>query len=277
MPELPEVELVCRALAAHCRGSRIASAQLIRRKLAPDITPKAFAEKLKGATIQQVSRYGKHIIFEFDKPHTLLAHLRMTGRFLLLSSGQALPKHTHALFEFEDTRRLAFMDQRHFGMMKVVDAHKLRQTKELKSLAPDPFSEDFTLDYLAAAFARSNSPIKAVLLNQTKVSGLGNIYAAEALFLAGIHPATIASTVSRARLKRLRDSILSVLHESILHGSTLNVDPQNLEGSYYGGGFGGMWRVYDRENAPCSQCARKVKRIIQAGRSTYFCGTCQRS
>lgn len=276
MPELPEVELVCRALARVCVNRRIISAKLLRPGLAPDTAPAVFARRLHNAVVQKVSRRGKHILFELDKPFVLITHLRMTGRFLLLPPRRPLPAYTHALFKLDDGQRLAFTDHRHFGMMKVVPAAELAQTKELSALAPEPFSADFSEQYLAETLARSRRPLKEVLLDQKMVTGLGNIYAAEAMFHAGINPGAPASSVSRRRIGKLRAAIIEVLRESIAHGSTLNVDPQNLEGSYYGGGYNGRWHVYDREGEPCSRCAAPIRRTIHANRSTYYCYRCQK-
>ena len=278
MPELPEVELVARALDSLLAGRRIQAAELLRPRLAPDSPPDVFAEKLAGAKIAGARRRGKHILVELDRPSVLLVHLRMTGRFLLLPPERPLPKHTHALFSLEDGRRLAFTDQRHFGLMKILPAGEAHQAKELRALAPEPFSDDFNDTYLAAALARSRRTLKEVLLDQTKVTGLGNIYAAEALFLARANPFTPAAEFSRRRVARLRRAILDVLSESIRHGSTLNVDPEDIDGSYYGGAYEGRWRVYDREGESCPtpSCRARVRRVAHAGRSTYFCPRCQK-
>ncbi|MGB9179175.1 MAG: bifunctional DNA-formamidopyrimidine glycosylase/DNA-(apurinic or apyrimidinic site) lyase [Pyrinomonadaceae bacterium] len=276
MPELPEVELVARSLAKLVSGRRIIAAELLRPKLAPATSPKTFARKLRGARIQAITRRGKHILFELDKAQTLIVHLRMTGRFLLLPLDAELPKHSHAVFYLDDERRLVFSDQRHFGMMKIAPTRLLHEAKELRSLAPEPFSEDFTTDYLHATLRSSRRILKDVLLDQTRVTGLGNIYAVEALFIARVNPFTIAAELSKRRIPRLHQAIRDVLRESIAHGSTLNVDPENIDGSYYGGSYEGRWRVYDREGEPCLKCAAKIRRITHAGRSTYFCPRCQR-
>jgi formamidopyrimidine-DNA glycosylase len=276
MPELPEVELVARALDGLVGSRRVVAAKLLRAGLAPETTPAVFARSLRGRRIERVTRRGKHVLFEFEGELILIAHLRMTGRFLLLPLEAALPKHTHAVFYLEDERRLVFSDQRHFGMMKLCGAAELSQTKELRLLAPEPFSGDFTPDYLRQVFARTRRTLKETLLDQTKVTGLGNIYAAEALFLARINPFRPAHEVSTRRLPRLHRAILDVFDESIAHGSTMNVDPENIDGSYYDGGWGGRWRVYDREGEPCLTCRAQIRRIAHAGRSTYFCPRCQR-
>ena len=276
MPELPEVELVARALDGLVSSRRVVAARLLRAGLVPDAPPAVFARRLRGRRIERVTRRGKHVLFEFEGGLVLVAHLRMTGRFLLLPLEAELPKHTHALFYLDDGRRLAFSDQRHFGMMKLVATAELARTKELRLLAPEPFSAVFTPEYLRATFARTRRTLKETLLDQTKVTGLGNIYAAEAMFLARINPFRTASEISTRRLPRLHRAILDVFDEAITHGSTMNVDPEDIEGSYYGGGYEGHWRVYAREGEPCLACRARIQRIAQAGRSTFFCPRCQR-
>ncbi|HYO63340.1 MAG TPA: bifunctional DNA-formamidopyrimidine glycosylase/DNA-(apurinic or apyrimidinic site) lyase [Pyrinomonadaceae bacterium] len=276
MPELPEVELVARALGRHVTGRRFVEAELLRAKLAPEHAPEEFAGLLRGARVGRTGRRGKHILVELDCGRVLVVHLRMTGRFLLVPGGAPLPKHTHAVFTLDDARRLVFTDQRHFGMMKIVARDALADAKELRALAPEPFSDEFTPGYLRSALARSRRTLKETLLDQTKVTGLGNIYAAEVMFLARTSPFTPAAEISARRAARLHRAILEVLGEAIAHGSTMNVDPNNLEGSYYGGPYENRWRVYDREGHPCPHCRAGIRRIAHAGRSTYFCPRCQK-
>jgi formamidopyrimidine-DNA glycosylase len=276
MPELPEVELVARALERLVGGRVIASAKLLRPGLAPENTPREFARRLRGVRVNAIGRRGKHILAELDNGHVLITHLRMTGRFLLLPARAPLPRHTHALFRLEDGRRLAFTDQRHFGLMKLTRADILHEARELRGLAPEPFSEEFTPVYLAGVLARSRRALKDLLLDQTKVTGLGNIYAAEALFLARANPFAPASSLPRRRVARLHRAILEVLGEALAHGSTMNVDPEDIDGSYFGGGgYQGRWRVYDREGEPCQECKASIRRLSHAGRSTYYCPRCQ--
>ncbi len=276
MPELPEVELVAQSLNKLVSNRKIVVAELLRERLAPHNSIEDFAERLAATTINHVTRRGKHILFDLDNGQTLIAHLRMSGRFMLLPTERENPKYTHASFFFADESRLVFQDQRHFGFMRVVETENLHETKELKSLAPEPFGEDFTKKYLRDVLKTSKKSLKEFLLDQTKVTGLGNIYASEAMFLAKINPQTPANEVSTRKVNDLFEKIRDVLAESISHGSTLNVDPENIDGSYYGGGFSHGWRVYDRENESCVNCGTKIVRLKQAGRSTYFCPQCQK-
>jgi formamidopyrimidine-DNA glycosylase len=275
MPELPEVELVAKSLDLLVKGRKIIVAELLRERLAPENPPAQFAERLKDATINFIHRRGKHILFDFDNAHTLIAHLRMSGRFMLLPVERDLPKHSHAIFYFEDETRLVFQDQRHFGLMKIVPTTGLHEAKEIKKLAPEPFSEDFNARYFRDILKTSKKSLKEFLLDQTKVLGLGNIYASEAMFLARANPQIAANRLSARKANVLFEKIREILAESIAHGSTLNVNPENIDGSYYGGGYENHWRVYDREKEPCVNCAGAVKRIVQGGRSTYFCPRCQ--
>ncbi len=248
----------------------------MRQRLAPENTPADFAERLRDSTITSVGRRGKHILFDFDNGQTLIAHLRMSGRFMLLPLEKNLPKFTHAIFYFSDESRLVFSDQRHFGFMKIVETAKLRDTKELKKLAPEPFSEEFNKKYFREILKTSKRSLKEFLLDQTKVTGLGNIYAAEAMFLACVNPQIAANKLSVRRADVLFEKIREVLAESINHGSTLNVNPENIDGSYYDGGYEARWRVYDREKAPCVNCETPIERVKQGGRSSYFCPKCQK-
>ncbi|MDQ3802226.1 MAG: bifunctional DNA-formamidopyrimidine glycosylase/DNA-(apurinic or apyrimidinic site) lyase [Acidobacteriota bacterium] len=278
MPELPEVELVAKSLDALVKNRRIITAELLRERLAPFNPPPDFAARLKDTLITSVHRRGKHVLFELENGNTLITHLRMTGRFMLLPLEREQPKHTHAVLYFADEKRLIFQDQRHFGLMKVVETARLYETKELKCLAPEPFSDAFTPAYFRAALKTSKRSLKEFLLDQTKVCGLGNIYVSEAMFLARVNPQIPANELSTGKANILFEKIRAVLAESIAHGSTLNVDPENIDGSYYGGGFAGGWRAYDRENQPClNGCGREIERIVQSGRSSYFCPRCQRA
>jgi formamidopyrimidine-DNA glycosylase len=276
MPELPEVELVAKSLDKLVSARKIIVAELLRERLAPFNSPEEFAEKLKDSTITRVHRRGKHILFELDNGHTLIAHLRMSGRFMLLPFERENPKYTHAAFYFPDETRLVFQDQRHFGFMKIVETANLYEAKELKKLAPEPFSEDFSPKYFREILKTSKKSLKEFLLDQTKILGLGNIYASEAMFLARVNPQIPANEVSAKKVNVLFEKIRDVLAESIAHGSTLNVNPENIDASYYGGGYELSWRVYDREKNPCVNCETEIERLKQAGRSTYFCPKCQK-
>ncbi|NNE99465.1 MAG: bifunctional DNA-formamidopyrimidine glycosylase/DNA-(apurinic or apyrimidinic site) lyase [Pyrinomonadaceae bacterium] len=276
MPELPEVEIVTSSLNKLINGRTIRFAELLRDKLAHRETRSTFAEKLENMTVNDVRRRGKHILFELNNDLTLITHLRMSGRFQLFSFERENPKFTHAVFYLENDERLIFSDQRHFGFMQIVRTSNINEVKELRNLAPEPFSEEFSVEYLRATLNSSARRVKEFILDQTKVCGLGNIYAAEALFLSRINPLKPANEVSAIKARRLHGFIREVMAESIEQGSTLNIDPENLERNYYGGGYEDHWRVYDREGEPCIACATNIKRLKHGGRSSYFCPKCQR-
>src|SRR5262249_44565016 len=160
-----------------------------------------------------------------------------TGRFLLVPPDRVPPKHTHAVFYMDDESRLLFEDQRHFGFMRIVETVNVFESDELKVLAPEPLSDEFDLKYFHTTLKRSKRSIKELLLDQTRVCGVGNIYASESLFISGINPKKSANRISKPKAALLLQAIKDVLHESISHGSTLNIDPENIEGSYYGGAY----------------------------------------
>lgn len=276
MPELPEVELISRSLNTLVRGRTIGKAKLLRARLAPDTTPSDFARRLRGKKINFVHRRGKHILFDLSGDTTLIVHLRMSGRFSILPAERDDPKFTHAVFHLDGDDRLVFDDQRHFGLMKIVSTGELNEAKELKKLAPEPFGDEFSIAYLAATLKKSQRNLKEFLVDQTKVCGLGNIYAAEAMFAAGVDPRKLASKLSRPSAVRLHESIRAVLQMAIDHAGNQNVDPENLEGNYFSAGTTAGWHVYDREKEPCLNCKSPIVRLKQGGRSTYFCRKCQR-
>jgi formamidopyrimidine-DNA glycosylase len=276
VPELPEVELITRSLRQLLKGRAITRAELLRPRLAPATSPREFAGVLRHRKFLDVVRRGKHILFLLDADLVLVTHLRMSGRFGYIDSGRELPRHTHALFNLDNDKLLVFSDQRHFGMMKLTWADQLEDQPELRKLGVEPFSPDFSPERFRKLLAVSRRSVKEMLLDQTKLVGVGNIYASEALFRARINPLAISARLSRTRSLRLWEAILQVLSESIQHGSTITVDPENIDGSYYGGSYVGRWLVYERENEPCAQCGRVIRRIVQNGRSTYYCPRCQR-
>lgn len=276
MPELPEVEAVARDLRTRIVGRTIRQAELRRERLAPDTTPRIFARDLSNAAVERVHRRGKHILVELVGGKTLIVHLRMSGRFLLLDADEPDPKFAHAVFHFGDDSRLVFDDQRHFGLMKVVKTGRLDETKELAKLAPEPFSDEFSVEYLAGRLRSSNRILKEILLDQTKVCGVGNIYASEAMFLSGISPKRRGSGLSVSRCAKLHGNIKDVLHEAIELGISVEPHPTVVGEGVYGATSETRWRVYDREGEPCVACSSAIRRIRQGGRSTYYCPKCQR-
>ncbi|MDX6385802.1 MAG: formamidopyrimidine-DNA glycosylase [Blastocatellia bacterium] len=297
MPELPEVEHVVRALRPVIVSRRILASEIKLPKLIAPTSPAQFNRKLKGTQITGVSRRGKYILIELDGkqalPHgrasdtryqkparqqgiVLAVHLRMTGKFVSLSEDDNLPKHAHAIFYLDNDRRLVFCDQRQFGVMKLLSRDSVSETKGISELAPEPFGEEFTPAYLKDTLSRSRRTLKTLLLDQTRVLGLGNIYAAEALFRAGVNPFKTAATLSAKRVERLHQAILDVLNDAISESSTSRVNLEQSNGFSYGEAFERFWQVYEREGEPCANCGTRIRRVAQGGRSTYWCPKCQR-
>ncbi|HEX5702848.1 MAG TPA: bifunctional DNA-formamidopyrimidine glycosylase/DNA-(apurinic or apyrimidinic site) lyase [Pyrinomonadaceae bacterium] len=292
MPELPEVEHVVRALRRSVVRRRILATEIRLPKLVPRNAQAAFNRKLKGSRICGVRRRGKFILIDLDKPKmlshgravgtrpgsgsVLIFHLRMTGKFRYLTVDEELPRYAHAIFYLDNERRLVFCDQRQFGVMKLVAYSRLAHTKGIRELAPEPFSDEFSLDYLKRVLARSQRSLKTLLLDQTKVLGLGNIYASEALFRAQINPFKIATTLAPKRVARLHQAIREVLTDAMSDGTRLRVNLEHPDGFTYGEAFEDFWHVYDREGEPCVRCGARIRRETQGGRSTYWCPRCQR-
>ena len=273
MPELPEVEHVVRALRPVVTGRRILAAELNLKRIAPELSRAAFGRQLRNTLITGVGRRGKYILFELEQGRMLATHLRMTGKFVSLTTDESLPPYAHVVFYLDDERRLVFCDMRQFGRMRLITSAQ-RLPKELNTLAPEPLSDDFTEKYFLETLARSRRSLKQLLLDQTRVLGLGNIYAVEALFLAGVNPSKPANKLSKPRARKLYQAIRQILREAIEAGSTLQIDMADGNGSYFGT-TERFWRVYEREGEPCVNCKKSVKRVVQGGRSTYYCPRCQ--
>ncbi len=291
MPELPEVEHVVRALRAVVGRTIIASEIRLPKLIAP-LSVATFNRKIKGCSICAISRRGKFILIACQKPARkqgkrarslraddsliIAVHLRMTGKFLYLKTDDELPKHSHAIFYLDNDRRLVFRDQRQFGVMKLISTAELSQTRGISELAPEPFGDEFSFDYFKSVLKRSRRSLKTLLLDQTKVLGLGNIYAAEALFRARINPFKSATELSSQRVARLHQSIIEVLSDAITDSSTSRIDLEQPDGFSYGEAFERFWQVYEREGEPCFKCGAKIRRATHGGRSTYWCPKCQR-
>lgn len=287
MPELPEVETVRRGLTPAMENVRIERAEIRREGLRWPF-PAGLADRLKGARVLQLRRRSKYILADLDTGETILLHLGMSGRMTV--SGLAAPhvpgrfhhdhpaieKHDHVILYMASGARIAFNDPRRFGALDLrasaaIDAHPL-----LASLGPEPLGNAFGAAHLAARFKGRKSPVKALLLDQRIVAGLGNIYVCEALFRAGIHPARAAGRIGAARLETLAQTIRTVLAEAIDAGGSSLRDYRQADGNL--GYFQHNFRVYDRANAPCTApgCSATVRRIVQSGRSSYYCPVCQR-
>ncbi|MGD9561673.1 MAG: bifunctional DNA-formamidopyrimidine glycosylase/DNA-(apurinic or apyrimidinic site) lyase [Pyrinomonadaceae bacterium] len=277
MPELPEVEFVAKALDKAVRGRTIEASELLRPRLAPGSTATDFAKSIRDCRINSVHRRGKNILFGLENGRTLLAHLRMSGRFMLLPPDANDPKFTHAVFHLDGGSRLVFQDQRHFGLMKVIDTDQLEHDAAIAKLGPEPLSAELSVEYLARCLSASARSLKEFLLDQTKVCGLGNIYACEAMFHAGLSPRRRSRNVPRSRVAVLHRSIQNVLSTAIEVNSLRIPDPVAIgEGVYGEGVWDDLWHVYGREGEECRVCSSAIRRIRQGQRSTFYCGKCQR-
>jgi formamidopyrimidine-DNA glycosylase len=275
MPELPEVEHVVRALRRAVSGRRILAVELNLPRILAAPSPAVFKRKLRGALITSVSRRGKYILVALDTDQVLVVHLRMTGKFISVGLDSPLPPYPHVVFHLDNDRRLVFSDMRQFGRMRLLSSKALKDLVQITTLAPEPLLDEFTFEYFLATLKKSRRSLKQLLLDQTKILGLGNIYASEALFLARVSPFKSADTLSRKRALVLYEAIREVLRAAIDAGSTLKIDLDDQNGRYFGSDER-FWRVYERAGEPCVNCGTKIRRAVQGGRSTYYCPKCQR-
>lgn len=281
MPELPEVETVRRGLAPVMDGQTIVSVAQNR----PDLRfpfPERFVQRLTGARINRLGRQAKFLTANLSTGETLVMHLGMTGRFTVNRSKTANfhhdtgtdPKHDHVVFQMTNGATITYNDPRRFGFMELWSAATFSEYPRLKSLGPEPLSNAFSAVYLDIALKGRNTPIKSALLDQAIIAGLGNIYVCEALYRSGISPKRKASTIPGKRAARLAPVINDVIREAIDAGGSSISDFASASGDL--GYFQHRFAVYDREGAPCPTCAKPISRIVQAGRSTFYCSACQR-
>lgn len=287
MPELPEVETIRRGLARAMEGRRIENVEVRRSDLRLPV-PVNFSERLKGRTLEKLGRRAKYLVGEFDDGTILLAHFGMSGRMMIdttddgnhienaNNSINVQKKHEHIVFYLGNGTVIRFCDPRRFGLMVLTDRNKIRNHKLIRHLGPEPTNKDFTGDILANALKGRKTPIKTALLDQQVVAGIGNIYASEALFEARISPRRAATNIQGQRAHRLAQSIRKVLIKAIdAGGSSIN---DHVAPSGELGYFQHFFNVYDRVGQSClrPECGKKVRRINQSGRSTFYCGGCQR-
>lgn len=273
MPELPEVETVVRGLRPHLVGRIFAGVEQRRADLREKL-PKQFVQRLQGRRIAAVERRAKYILIYLDDGNMLVVHLGMTGQFVLGDKPNTVGVHEHVAFTLDDGRSLRFTDPRRFGLMDIVPVRELGTHKRFRGIGPEPLDADFTVAVLENAFRGRRGPIKAALLDQRNIAGVGNIYACEALYLAGISPKRRTGTVLRERAARLVSAIKEVLDKAIAAGGSSARDYVQANGEQ--GWFQAQWAVYDKEGQPCPGCATPIKRIVQSGRSTFYCPKCQR-
>lgn len=297
MPELPEVETVRRGLAIAMLGHRVHEVKLKRQDLRFPL-PRDFAARVEGRTVEAIDRRGKYIIAALSGGESLLMHLGMSGRFTIFrADGEAgnLGEfyfaeatgpggggvHDHVVFVLDDGTRIVYTDPRRFGVMDLVPTARLASHRLMKELGVEPLGTGLTSRYLARAFAGRTAPLKAALLDQKLVAGLGNIYVCEALFRSGLSPTRRAGTLVKnqkpdPRLGKLIREIRSVLNRAIDAGGSTLRDYAGADGAT--GSYQHRFSVYDRRGKPCLRrgCTGTVRRLIQSGRSTFYCPVCQR-
>jgi formamidopyrimidine-DNA glycosylase len=277
MPELPEVETVVRGLAARMVGRRVARLDLHRGDLRWKL-PRGLKNRVEGRAIERVERRAKYIVIRLEGGGALLMHLGMSGRLVVVDpgDGREAEAHDHVVFHLEDGTRIRFNDPRRFGMLDYVEGRVLSRHRLLRGLGPEPLGPDFTADYLVAALKGKRTPLKAALLDQRIVAGLGNIYVCESLYFAELSPRRLARTVTEERAERLGHAIKDVLNRAIAAGGSSMRDYVQTSGEL--GYFQHHWAVYGREGEPCPgcDCAEGIRRIVQSGRSTFYCKKRQR-
>jgi formamidopyrimidine-DNA glycosylase len=269
MPELPEVEAVCRRLRRDAPLAAIVAVHFPRPAICVPQSHKTLARKIAGRSIESIDRRGKHILIHLSGSATLHIHLGMTGDLYVVSDIRFRPASARAWFDIEDGRAILYTDPRALGRIHIHPTSDI--DRHLSHIGIEPLDPSFTAATLAALAHTSRSPVKAFLLDQRHIAGIGNIYAAEALFQARIDPRRISSSLSRPRLHRLHAAIVDVLRRAVESATLAYMQP---------GRFGeAEWfplAVYGREGEPCLRCGRPIKRIVQSGRSTCYCPGCQK-
>ncbi len=270
MPELPEVETYIRELQPLLAGKTVQRVQVAWPRIIAAPTPESFAAKLPGRRFVAFARRGKYMLLGLDDGSTLVVHLRMTGALRLHPADAPEDKHTHVVFHLDTGERLHYRDPRKFGRLWLVEDVE----SVVGKLGPEPLGEAFQPDVLAGALAGRRAAIKAVLLDQRIVAGIGNIYADEALFAAGVDPRRPAGSLSREEIAALHRAIRDVLSQAIaLRGSSMkDYAPPSGER----GGFQEVHQVFRRTGAPCPRCGTLIQRTVIAQRSTHYCPGCQR-
>jgi len=273
MPEMPEVETVRRSLEPFVLNQTIEKVHVFRNDMVLRNDVHAFQARLKNQTIQEIKRRGKYLLFICDDV-ILISHLRMEGKYYVEKISAPKMKHEHVRFDLTNQTALIYHDVRTFGTFEVVNKTDITQIEPLKKLGLEPFDEGFNQTYLKKAFEKRNGPIKSVLLDQTIILGLGNIYADEVLFCAKINPTKKASKIGLNRLKTLSQCIQSIIKEAIVQGGTTIRTYHNVLG--IDGLFQTSLKVHLKKDEPCQRCQTSIEKIKINGRSTYYCPSCQR-
>jgi len=276
MPELPEVETVRRSLEPNLLGKKIIDIKVNMPKLIkiPAGDASAFTNNLIGCTFKEIKRRGKYLLFILDNNQTLVIHLRMTGRLLYVEKEVPIEKHTHFIFSLDDGYELRFHDIRQFGLIYLVASQEVGLITGLKTMGPEPLSEDFTLKCFKEALRGKKQRAKVFLLDQRCVAGIGNIYADEILFQAGIHPDETVDKLTAEKIKALWEAIKDRLQAGVEHrGSSIK---DYVDGFGQAGTFQHQLKVYGKSGQACLKCGTQIERIKVGGRSTSYCPKCQK-
>ena len=272
MPELPEVETIRRQLAPHVEGRWINRVEILDPRWTRPAEPEQTQLELSGVRVERLEREGKYLIWSLSGDRHLIMHLRMTGALLLDPVGE--PRHTRVRFELRGGRRLVLVDPRRFGTGHLLHGRPAREAYLALRLGVEPFSQQFTATRLRREGLGRLTPIKAFLLDQSRVAGIGNIYADEALFRAGIHPLRPTGTLSKRQWERLRDAIEDALRAGIeAKGASID-DFRHIDGAR--GSFQERFLVHRRQGQACPRCGSTIVKLVAAGRGTYLCPRCQR-
>lgn len=274
MPELPEVETVRRTLEKKLVGLSIEGVEMHLPKIVRQPPPEEFSHLLKGRKILRLGRRGKYLLLHLAGNLSLVIHLRMTGRLVVTAPDTPLDKHTHAVFDLSNGDQLRFTDIRQFGRIWLAPTHELDQISGFKDLGVEPLSENFTREFMKKELRRRRTRLKPLLLDQSFIAGLGNIYVDEALHRARLHPERLAAGLNPREITHLYQSIREVLTEGINNRGTSFRD--YVDGDGRPGNYQERLRVYGREGKPCAKCGKPIIRIKVGGRSSYFCPCCQK-
>ncbi len=273
MPELPEIETIRRGLDPLITGRRILGVEVRERRLREPVLP-AEMRRLRGASVTAVRRRSKYLLLDTSAGLTLLVHLGMTGQIWVADPGRPRRPHEHVVIALDDGREIRFADTRRFGLLRVLRSDRLERDPRLRGLGPEPLDGGIDGGSLFRVTRGRRQPVKNFLMDARSIAGVGNIYACEALHRAGLNPRRPVRRIGRAGWERLVAALRQVLGEAIRAGGTTLRDFLNAEGDV--GYFAFSLRVYDRAGKPCGRCGASIRRVVQAGRGTFYCPRCQR-
>jgi formamidopyrimidine-DNA glycosylase len=273
MPELPEVETICRGLRPHLRGKKILHVDVLQPRLRSPVE-KGLPARLRGKTILDVGRRAKYILISLEGKTVWVFHLGMSGKLIHVERDTPKRKHDHIIVNLDSGRELRYNDPRRFGLSLVVDEQQLDELPHLQHLGLDPFDRQFTGQYLHSFTRRSERRIRDLLLDQRVVAGVGNIYANEILYRVGVRPTTRSWRLTRERVGQIARMTPKVLREAIRWCGTSFSDYRDADDKF--GEFQNRLRVYDREGENCRLCPSEIKRVVLGNRSAFYCPSCQK-